>query len=175
MATSNKTIPAFVLGAVFGGAIAYFGLTNPPGDALTGAVAPAERYRAEQPSSDGIQLGDQGIQQLMQTDAFDRLISDESFRALAASAEFAELAGNCLVSRNWRATPQPCPNLAATLTLPRWRAMLSFAELAANASFAELMANAGFAQLAGQCQLCPAGWPMPTLPSWRPTLKALPR
>ena len=32
MATSNKTIPAFVIGAVFGGAIAYFGLTNPPGE-----------------------------------------------------------------------------------------------------------------------------------------------
>ena len=80
MATSNKTIPAFVIGAVFGGAIAYFGLTNPPGDALTGAVAPAERYRAEQISGDDINLGNQDIQDFMQTEFFAKLASDEALR-----------------------------------------------------------------------------------------------
>ena len=132
---ANKVIPAFVLGAVVGGAIAYIGFANPPGDALTGAVAPAERYRAEQASSDDIQLGDQGIQRLMQTDTFDRLIRDESFRDLAASAQFADLAANA-----------------------------QFADLMANAQFARLLANAmapssriaiaGSGITASSCRIC---------------------
>ena len=88
MAISNKTIPAFVIGAVFGGAIAYFGLTNPPGDALTGAVAPAERYRAEQISGDDIALGDQSLQDFMQTDVFTSLTSDAAFSAAINSEAF---------------------------------------------------------------------------------------
>ncbi|MEJ2128387.1 MAG: hypothetical protein P8X81_06035, partial [Woeseiaceae bacterium] len=85
---ANKTIPAFVIGAVFGGAIAYFGLTNPPGDALTGAVAPAERYRAEQISADDIELGDQSLQDFMQTDVFTSLTSDAAFSAAISSEAF---------------------------------------------------------------------------------------
>ena len=97
MATSNKTIPAFVIGAVFGGAIAYFGLTNPPGDALTGAVAPAERYRTEQPGADSIQLGDESIQDVMQSDAFARLVADDAFRDAMPSEAFRdELGSNAL-------------------------------------------------------------------------------
>ena len=75
MATSNKTFPAIIIGAIVLVAVAYFTGVIPTDSEVTGTVAPAERYRAEQPSSDGIRLGDQSIQQLMQTDAFDRLIN----------------------------------------------------------------------------------------------------
>ena len=88
---ANKTIPAFVLGAVVGGAIAYFGLTNPPGDALTGTVAPAERYRAEQISGTDIELGDQTLQEFMQTDVYTTLVNDPAFRTAVASDAFRSM------------------------------------------------------------------------------------
>ena len=52
---TTKTIPAFAIGLVLGGAITYVGLQLPPGDQVTGTVAQVERYRAEQPSSEDIQ------------------------------------------------------------------------------------------------------------------------
>ena len=65
MAISNKTIPVLLVGVFALGAVAYFGMNYPmdSGDAA-GTVAPAERYRAETPSTDGIQLGDQDIQEV---------------------------------------------------------------------------------------------------------------
>ena len=111
---ANKVIPAFVLGAVVGGAIAYIGFANPPGDALTGAVAPAERYRAEQPSADDIQLGDQELQAVLQTDEFARLVADESFQK-AMSNEGIRQAFARLPLFDWERQPELVPPLMQSL------------------------------------------------------------
>ena len=66
MATSNKTISAFILGAVVGVTVTYFGLQFPPGMDVAGTVAPAERYQTAQPGADDIQLGNQDLQEVMQ-------------------------------------------------------------------------------------------------------------
>lgn len=88
MATGTKTISAFVIGAVLGAGITYFGLSYPPENALTGTVAPAERYQAAQPGADSIQLGDESLQQVMQTDVFNNLINDEAFIESMRSEDF---------------------------------------------------------------------------------------
>ncbi len=93
MASSNNAIPV-VIGAVVLVAVLYVGSNLSTDEEVTGTVAPAERYRADQPGADDIQLGDQSIQELMQTDAFDAMNKDESFRELARSEAFAELAGS---------------------------------------------------------------------------------
>ena len=85
---TTKTIPAFVIGLLVGVAVSYVGLQSPVGDNAAGTVAPAERYRAEQPSSDDLQLGDQELQEVLQTDEFARLIADESFQKAMANPEF---------------------------------------------------------------------------------------
>ncbi len=54
MATSNTTIPAFIIGAVLGAGITYFGLGNPPGGDIAGTIASADRYQAAQPGYDDI-------------------------------------------------------------------------------------------------------------------------
>ena len=87
MATSsNKFIP--IVAAFVGGiTIGYFGSTMPPGDdVMSGTVAPAQRYRAEQPGSDDIRLGDQALVDLMQSDVFIKVMSDPAFAALLADA-----------------------------------------------------------------------------------------
>ena len=80
-----------MIGIVALAAVAYFGMNYPTdsGDAV-GTVAPAERYRAEQPSSDNIQLGDQSIQAVMQTDTFAKLVADDAFREAMSSEAFRE-------------------------------------------------------------------------------------
>ena len=85
MATSNKVFPIILIGVAALGVLAYFGMSNPPGDEVTGTVAPAERYRAEQDNE--IQLGDESIQEVLQSDVFETLVNDESFRAAMASEE----------------------------------------------------------------------------------------
>ena len=89
MATSNKSIPVLVIGVAALGAVAYFGMNYPAdsGDAA-GTVAPAERYRADQPAADAIQLGDQGIQEVLQSDLFAKLIADDAFRGAMSSEAF---------------------------------------------------------------------------------------
>jgi pentapeptide MXKDX repeat protein len=78
---------------VVGIAIALFTTNFPPdGKNAAGTVAPAQRYRAEQPQAGDVKLGDQSVAQMMQTEAFDRFIKDPSTRALAADANFLALA-----------------------------------------------------------------------------------
>ena len=86
MATSNKSIPIILGGVAALAVVAYFGLNNPPGsDEVAGTVAPAERYRADQMTSDDVSLGDQSVQNFMQTDLFAKLQSDETLRNAFAS------------------------------------------------------------------------------------------
>ena len=95
MATSSKKISIIAVGAVILAAIAYFGVTYPPGsDDMAGTIAPAERYRASQPTSEEIQLGDQALQEVMQTDAFDRLVNDEAFQEAMQNEAFREALSN---------------------------------------------------------------------------------
>ena len=80
MATSNKTIPIVLIGVAALAVVAYFGMNNPPGEGVSGTVAPAERYRADQISADDIDLGDQAVQDFMQSDLFAKLTTDEALR-----------------------------------------------------------------------------------------------
>ena len=74
-------------------AVAFFTIDYPPdGSKTAGTVAPAQRYRAEQPKAGDVKLGDQAVAQLMQTEAFDRFVKDPSTRALAADPNFQALA-----------------------------------------------------------------------------------
>ncbi|MGH8122546.1 MAG: hypothetical protein ACREPT_07215 [Rudaea sp.] len=74
-------------------AVVYFGLGYPPKiDQVAGTIAPAERYRA--PAVGSVELGDQSIPQLMQTDTFTQLVKDPEFRSLVANADFNNLLKN---------------------------------------------------------------------------------
>ena len=64
MATSNKAFP-IIIGAIVLVAVVWFGSNMSTDDELTGTVAPAERYRAEQPGTDDIELGDQELQAVL--------------------------------------------------------------------------------------------------------------
>ncbi len=70
MSVSNhKTwIVVGVLAVVIGG-VAFLGDDFPPGsDQASGTIVPAERYRGEQISKSDVELGDESVSQLMQTD-----------------------------------------------------------------------------------------------------------
>lgn len=58
---------------------------------VAGTVVPAQRYRAPQGAAD-IKLGDQSLAQLMQNDAFVKLIRDPQIQALAREPGFVEAA-----------------------------------------------------------------------------------
>ena len=86
MATSNKAFPIILIGVAALGVLAYVGMVNQPGDEVTGTVAPAQRYQAEQ--NNEIQLGDQSIQEVMQSDTFARLVTDDAFRDATVKLRF---------------------------------------------------------------------------------------
>ena len=86
--------------AVIGGGIAIvaalivwqFGFDSTPrSEDVAGTVVPAQRYRAPQAAPD-IQLGDQSLAQLMQNDAFVRLIRDPQVQAMVKEPGFPEAA-----------------------------------------------------------------------------------
>ena len=85
MATSNKAIPVILIGVAALVVVAYFGVNHPAGDEVAGTVAPAERYRAEQISADNIDLGDQSVQDFMQSDLFAKLSSVQRLLLLVAA------------------------------------------------------------------------------------------
>ena len=73
--------------------VGHYALDFPGGGkGVSGTVAPAQRYRAPQIQAQDVKLGDQSIAQVMQSDAFDRLIKDPQVRALAQDASFKALA-----------------------------------------------------------------------------------
>ena len=95
MATGNKTTPIVVAAVAIVVGIIYFGANRQPAnDEVTGTVAPAERYRADQITEDDINLGDQTVQQFMQTDTYDRIINDEALMAVLNSAEMQAVLNN---------------------------------------------------------------------------------
>jgi hypothetical protein len=64
----------------------------PGGENVSGTVVPAQRYRAEQIKAEDVKLGDQAVAQLMQTEAFERIVKDPKMRALAQDPGFQALA-----------------------------------------------------------------------------------
>src|SRR6185436_20269898 len=68
----------------------YYVLDKPSKNDLSGTVAPATRYRAEQIQSHDVKLGDQTVAQLLQNEAVDKLIKDPSFQKLASNQQAME-------------------------------------------------------------------------------------
>ncbi len=64
----------------------------PKSQDVTGTIAPAERYRAPQATTEPVKLGDQTIAQLMQIDGFDKAIKDPQMQSLSQDASFRLLA-----------------------------------------------------------------------------------
>jgi len=62
------------------------GRVYPPLGPSAGTIAPSQRYQAPQVGEGDITLGDTSVPELMQTDAFELMVHDENFRALAATA-----------------------------------------------------------------------------------------
>jgi len=74
--------------------VSHYALDFPgSGDKVVGTVAPAERYRApQQIQQQDVALGNQDVTQLMQSEAFERLVKDPSFQALVRDEGFLALA-----------------------------------------------------------------------------------
>ena len=102
-------------GAVIAIALAAYGLGRvyPPLGPTEGTIAPAQRYVAPQIGQGDVTLGDTSIPQLMQTDAFEVMSKNPSFRALAADPNFALLAQNSQAMAVIAANPHAFTALAA--------------------------------------------------------------
>ena len=152
--SSIKTVPiivAFVAGVTIG----YFASSVPSGsDGMSGTVAPAERYRAVQPTRDDIKLGDQALVDLMQSDVFIAVMSDSDMastlsdarmRSLFANANFTGMLGSAELQALFGNA-----ELQALLDNAEFRGLLDNAEfrgLLDNAEFQGLLANAEFRAL----------------------------
>ena len=82
--------------AIVAVAVGAYGLGRvyPPLGPTAGTIAPAERYVSSQVGAGDVTLGDTSIPQLMQTDAYEVMSKNPSFRALASDPGFAALAQN---------------------------------------------------------------------------------
>src|SRR4029453_12425065 len=89
------------------------GRVYPPLGPSQGTVGPAERYVSAQVTEADVTLGDTAVPELMQTDAFELMVRDPSFRALAASEGFKALAGQPQVMAALMSNPQAFASLAA--------------------------------------------------------------
>lgn len=78
--------------AVLAVGVAMIAFDLPPkSEDVTGTIAPAERYRAPQDSTEAVKLGDQTVAQLMQNDGFDKMIKDPQMKALSQDASIRML------------------------------------------------------------------------------------
>ena len=89
MATSysNKSKMYLTTAGVLAFGVAAYGLGRvyPPMGPSAGTIAPAQRYVSSQVGDKDVTLGDTSVPELMQTDAFELMVKDPGFRALAAS------------------------------------------------------------------------------------------
>ena len=101
-ATSNKRKMYLTTAGVLAFGVAAYGLGRvyPPMGPSAGTIAPADRYQSAQIGDSDVTLGDTAVPELMQTDAFELMTKDPSFRALAASP------GSCSASNRMAATPR---------------------------------------------------------------------
>src|SRR3954468_9270639 len=96
----------------FGVAAYGLGRVYPPLGPSEGTVGPADRYVSAQVGEGDVTLGDTSVAELMQTDAFELMVHDANFRALAASPGFQALAGQPQVLAAVMANPQAFSALA---------------------------------------------------------------
>src|SRR4051812_23036878 len=95
-AISHKQKMYLTTAGVLAVGIAAYGLGRvyPPIGPSAGTLAPAQRYASAQVGEGDVTLGDTSVPELMQTDAFEMMVKDPSFRALASDPGFAKLAQN---------------------------------------------------------------------------------
>ena len=87
---SNKNRMYFTTAAILAVGIGAYGVGRvyPPLGPSEGTVGPAQRYVSAQVTDADVTLGDTSVPEIMQTDAFELMVKDPNFRALAASPGF---------------------------------------------------------------------------------------
>ena len=74
---NQKTLIVVVALAVVIGGVAFFASDMPSdSDQASGTIVPAERYRGDQITASDVELGDESLSQLMQTDLFEKIVND---------------------------------------------------------------------------------------------------
>jgi len=147
---SNKNRMYFTIAGILAVGVGAYGLGRvyPPLGPSQGTIGAAQRYVSPQVTQADVTLGDTSVPELMQTDAFELMVHDPSFRALAASPGFQALAAQPQVMAALMADPKAFAALAANPSAFAGvaNAALKAASLAPNAH----NANAALMGLAGQ-------------------------
>src|SRR6476646_11651776 len=112
--TSNSRKMILTGAAVIAVGIGAYGLGRvyPPLGPSEGTVGPADRYVSAQVTEADVTLGDTAVPELMQTDAFELMVHDPNFRALAATPGFKALAGQPQVMAALMSNPKAFASLA---------------------------------------------------------------
>ncbi|HEV8406956.1 MAG TPA: hypothetical protein VGQ34_03390, partial [Sphingomicrobium sp.] len=89
---NNRKLILTATGVLAFGVGAYgLGRVYPPTGPSAGTVGPAQRYVSAQVGQGDVTLGDTSVPELMQTDAFELMVHNPEFRALAGSPGFKAL------------------------------------------------------------------------------------
>ena len=105
ISNNRKMILSGAAVLAFGVAAYGLGRIYPPLGPSEGTVGPAQRYVSAQVGEGDVTLGDTAVPELMQTDAFELMVHDANFRALAASPGFQALASQPQAHRGGDAQP----------------------------------------------------------------------
>src|SRR5213075_1098011 len=94
MTLSNQQKMYLTTAGVLAFGVAAYGLGRvyPPLGPSEGTIGTAQRYVSAQVGESDVTLGDTTVPELMQTDAFELMVHDANFRALAASPGFQAIA-----------------------------------------------------------------------------------
>src|SRR6476659_3690500 len=113
--TTNNRKMILTSAAVIAVGVGAYGLGRvyPPLGPSAGTVGAAQRYVSSQVSDQDVTLGDTSVPELMQTDAFELMVHDANFRALAASPGFSTLANQPQVMAALMSNPKNFSALAA--------------------------------------------------------------
>jgi hypothetical protein len=97
MATSRKVLLGIAAAAVI--AVGYCAVNGfpPVGPGAEGTVGAAKRYQSEQMAGKDVAVQDDGVQALLQSDAFRRVVADKQTRAILASKEFQKAVSDASV------------------------------------------------------------------------------
>ena len=80
---------------------------------VAGTIVASERFGGEELTEEDVVLGDETISDFVQTEHYDRLLTDESFRALASDPGFAALAQHPQAIAAIAAAPEAIAALAS--------------------------------------------------------------
>src|SRR6478672_2531633 len=96
LSTSNNRKMILTTAAVLAVGLGAYGLGRvyPPLGPSAGTVGPAQRYVSSQVGDKDVTLGDTSVPELMQTDAFEAMVHNPTFRTLVHDANFQALAQN---------------------------------------------------------------------------------